>query len=438
MSQRFRMLRGKGITFKRFILLQAGILALLLAGLGAWTVQQGRLAKEERPTIIAGPYLQEAGPRGMTISWETDWRGERGRVDFGPTSRYGGVSEKEGDYTPCQSVIHHHRLSGLRPATLYHYRVSSGGASSADHTFRTAPEGRDAPFDAVVYSDSRAALGGYKTAHPEVVRSIIEHSSADIVIITGDMADNGGFCRGWESHHGWKQEFFDPAAPLISETPLFTVPGNHEYYASPAPHLIVDPPVLYLTYFDPGRRNTTYYDFSYGCARFIAIDSNINTRAGDFSPGSRQYAWIEKQLGRHDPRWTIVLLHHPPFASRKTYGVCRAVREHLVPLFEKYRVPLVFGGHNHIYERSLKDGVTYITSGGGGEPLYKDDRPDLNPYRVFSRSVYQHCHVNATPDALTVTAKDNDGAVIDRLTIEREYFFSPQRRKDRGNKMKAD
>lgn len=401
-----------------FLFCGAVVILTLLAGARLWTVRPPGVEGEKKPAIVVGPYLQDAWPDGITISWETDWRYDTGRVEYGRTSGYGKVSEKEGEFTPCQSFIHHHALSGLEPGTLYHYRVISGGAESADYIFKTAPAVH-APVQFVVYGDSRSALSGYRSAHGEVIRSIMEDSPADIVLNTGDLVDNGGLCRGWEEQQGWKMEFFDPAAPLISAVPVYTVAGNHEYYASPAPHLFIDPPVLYLNYFDPGKRGTTYYSFPYGCVRFIVLDSNANTRSGNFLPGTPQRAWIEEQLLREEPRWTVVLLHHPPFASRKADEACRAVREHLVPLFERYRVPLVFAGHHHFYERSLKDGIQYITTAGGGGPLYKDDRPDCNPYRIVSTSVMHHCHVAAGPDGITVTAKDTRGAQLDRVTIEK-------------------
>ena len=38
--------------------------------------------------------------------------------------------------------------------------------------------------------------------------------------------------------------------------------------------------------------------------------------------------------------------------------------------FEEYGVNVVFQGHDHNYERLEKNGIIYITSGGGGAPLY--------------------------------------------------------------------
>lgn len=404
---------------RRFFLLEAaGVLAVAACFL-LWSRQPGGHVGEELPRITAGPYLQNVGPDRITVSWETDGGGP-GRVDIGPTRAYGIVSRAEGERTPCQRLIHHHPITGLAPSTVYHYRVSSGGTVSGDATFRTAPRGAE-PFRFVVYGDSRRALGGYVGAHGEVVRSIIAHSPAEIVLHTGDCADNGSLCGGWEGQQGWDREFFSPAAALLRAAPIAVVPGNHEYYASPSPHLIVDPPQLFQVYFDPEGRGVTWRSFTYGCVDFILVDSNANRRAGDFSPGSPQYVWLEGELAKPSERWKIVVLHYPPFSSRDSDGPKKAVRELLVPLFERYRVPLVFAGHDHFYERSVKGGVTYVMTGGGGEPLYPDDRRDLNPYRVFSMPVHQHCHVAASAEAVSVECKDTEGKVMDRFAITRGH-----------------
>jgi hypothetical protein len=67
------------------------------------------------------------------------------------------------------------------------------------------------------------------------------------------------------------------------------------------------------------------------------------------------------------------------------------VRAAWLPLFAKHRVDLVINGHNHVYERTdavkngevgrpvpigastdpTRDGIVYVTAGGGGRDLYR-------------------------------------------------------------------
>jgi hypothetical protein len=47
-----------------------------------------------------------------------------------------------------------------------------------------------------------------------------------------------------------------------------------------------------------------------------------------------------------------------------------ALRPLLDSLFQKHGVKLVFQGHDHLYYRTVRSGITYVVTGGGGAPLY--------------------------------------------------------------------
>ena len=62
------------------------------------------------------------------------------------------------------------------------------------------------------------------------------------------------------------------------------------------------------------------------------------------------------------PRWVIVFMHLSPFT------VSRAARlQRFVPVFEKYKIPLVLCGHNHSYSRSKA-----LYTGYNGTDPYND------------------------------------------------------------------
>ena len=48
------------------------------------------------------------------------------------------------------------------------------------------------------------------------------------------------------------------------------------------------------------------------------------------------------------------------------------MRQTVAPLLAKYKATAMFAGHDHTYERSEADGVTFITSGGAGAPLRQE------------------------------------------------------------------
>jgi len=76
------------------------------------------------------------------------------------------------------------------------------------------------------------------------------------------------------------------------------------------------------------------------------------------------------------------------------------------------RVPVVFSGHFHHYERLSSNGVTYITSGGGSSTLYATGER-LPESIVLARQTH-FVLVEIDGKRLTLTATALGGEVIDR------------------------
>ena len=94
------------------------------------------------------------------------------------------------------------------------------------------------------------------------------------------------------------------------------------------------------------------------------------------------------------------------------------LRRYILPLLEKHGVNLVFVGHDHLYERSQKGEMYFVTAGGGGAPLYgATDDPAQNPYSKLVVSKYGYCVVEADKNSLKVTAYDVDNQIIDRIGL---------------------
>jgi acid phosphatase type 7 len=84
------------------------------------------------------------------------------------------------------------------------------------------------------------------------------------------------------------------------------------------------------------------------------------------------------------------------------------------PLFEKYKVSVVFAGHMHNYQRRIDNGITYIVTGGGGAPLY-----DLQPGNVpaiASAKTYHAIDITINGSTLSAVVKTPGGQQIDAFT----------------------
>ncbi len=341
------------------------------------------------PTITKGPYIQNVRTNAVVIMWETS-ASSSSTVTYGTTISYGRTVSSS-----SLVKVHEMTVSGLATDTLYHYKVSStnstGTVSSVDCTFRTAVAA-GTPFRFAAYGDSRT----FATSHAAVVKAIVA-SAPRLVLHDGDITRDGTVASYWQT------EYFTPAASLIKTTPVYPTPGNHEKGTS-----------SYYSYFSPatggGTKSEEWYSFNYGSVHFISIDT-----CSSFSVGSTQYNWLVNDLKTTTAEWKVVLTHYPAYSSG-THGSSPNVQSVLVPLFEKYKVDMVFAGHDHIYERSLKSGVYYFVTGGGGAELYSIGKHS-NPYRQYSRSCYHHITVDIDGPKAVIQARTNDGAVFDSVTI---------------------
>ena len=119
----------------------------------------------------------------------------------------------------------------------------------------------------------------------------------DLVLIPGDLVDNG------LDHTQWGSHFFEPSEPLFSHVPLYPVLGNHENNSS-----------YFFSYCNLPSNGTPGYlehwwwtDFSN--IRVIGLDSNWDYQL------TIQLNWLEDVLNEscNDPNIDFVFaqLHHP-------------------------------------------------------------------------------------------------------------------------------
>jgi hypothetical protein len=143
---------------------------------------------------------------------------------------------------------------------------------------------------------------------------------------------------------------------------------------------------------------SSYYAVEQGLATYIALNTYNGHKYG---PGTPMYEWLVQTLENIDRSvtpWIIVGMHAPWYNTNSGHTVDMDVPEAdqhepdtykmariYEPLFNKYKVNMVFAGHVHAYERftptganatcpagDMAAGPTYFTVGDGGnhERLY--------------------------------------------------------------------
>ena len=290
-----------------------------------------------------GPYINDAGEDFVEISWKS----------VVPSSGKVAI-EGVGEFTDGKvSKIHHVRIENLEPGKEYEYKVVLGsektaGIESEEYTFKTFAKDPD-HFRFVVYGDTRT----YDKRHRFVADKIAEYKP-DFVIHAGDLVMDGRITSDWDG-------FFWAIKNLASEHPYFTAHGNHEYNS-----------VYYYEAFDIPY-NRAWYSFDYGDAHFVILNADVLLMQKDEKLMKKETEWLEKDLESHkDSKYKFVIYHEPFWTNCVEYGEegTSPTVDWWKPIFEKYGVTVVFNSHYHLYERFLVDGVNYITTGGGGAPLY--------------------------------------------------------------------
>ena len=359
------------------------------------------------------PYLQNVSADSATILWSTSENG-RGEVQYsadGDLSR--AVTAQVREFLPpvtSQPVYQYQaELRGLSPSREYLYRVLVDGVILKEGLrFRTAGPG---PFTFLVFGDS----GTGSPSQARLAQRMMDRENPVVVLHTGDLSQESGTFEQLES------TYFGVYAALMSRSPFFPTPGNHDYYTDfGAPYLAVhSPPVAGVPDPDAG----SYYSFNWGNVHFISLNSNLLEFPG---PARRMLAWLDLDLERQDRFWKVAYFHHPPYPTghHSADSISAMVREQVVPILERHGVQLVLSGHEHSYQRTAplrnggladaSSGTVYIITGGGGGVLHNIGSP---PTQAFGASVFHYLRVQVQGSRLTVTAIGEDGREIDRMTL---------------------
>jgi len=239
------------------------------------------------------------------------------------------------------------------------------------------------PLTMIVYGDSR---WGHRT-HRKLVEMMVQHSPT-VVVHLGDMVNKGDNYEDW-------QMFFEITAPLREIAFFQPVKGNHE-----------KPDVYYKQYFGVYNYWAVIGDYV-----LIFLDPDVGVEG------------IQRFLKSLDLSGKIpIVFSHYPIFSAGPHGSTETVRrlQVLHETFLQLGIFLVFGSHDHNYQRLVKDGITYIVTGGGGAPLYRVGSVEGLVKGVM---VHHFVKVRLENDRIECEAISISGEIIDRFTISVRNVF---------------
>jgi hypothetical protein len=352
------------------------------------------------PYVVRYSWPSNDPSDSASFLWRTDVGTLATTLEYGTggtlTGRVEGASFLfDGD--PGDYRIHEVKLCGdLQPDTTYQYRVGGDGHFSQMYSFTTpkAPGTFDS-FRIGVVGDTRGSYEEWSQ-----IFAAMESHDPDFYLFTGDAVGYGGNQEEWDN-------WFRATGDVLAHKALIPAHGNHEGLAT--------------NYFAqvslPG--NEQWFTIKYGNVHLVVLN---DTAAGATSV-SDQATYLDRSFAEAVPGYRGVAAHHQGlYASCVVHRSNEILRDAWVPKYDLYGMQLVFNGHNHIYERSVPirggvevpaaDGAIYVTTGGGGAPLYRTW--DEEEWFLGAAEAIEHYVIaDFGPDEVQVVARDYAGNVID-------------------------
>jgi predicted phosphodiesterase len=200
-------------------------------------------------------------------------------------------------------------------------------------------------FEFIVTGDCHSGLVLDDSAAIKSIRNMnrekrFQKAPIDFVEISGDVSFRGS---------AWDYRIFNRIRSLI-RMPVICAMGNH----------------------DDDKDNGELFRKYAGADEFSFTDRNsyfitVNNGSNDLS--EQQFLYLEDELKKSAAySHRFVFLHKSPTSYQQAW-----YRPELSPwayrfmkLCEKYKVDIVFSGHEHMFKKCSFGGVQYVTSGGGG------------------------------------------------------------------------
>jgi acid phosphatase type 7 len=365
----------------------------------------------------------------MTITWRTDATVASGFVQYQPGPKLPAATPKikaeSRDFTTDteQARLFTVTLSNLIPNQSYSYRVGDGERWSEKRSFTTANP-KALSFKFLAFGDSQRDLTDkppYLPWRNTVQNAFNENPDARFIVNIGDLVDYGQKGAHWNA-------WFAGAQGVIDHIPEMASTGNHESYGAPGSML----PKNWIEQFSfpkngpAGRKQA--YSYDYGPVHFIVLDSQQEEQKQYGDILEAQKTWLEADLKASKAIWKIAYFHRSPYTIHKIRNNDE-IKKAFSSILEKYHVDLVFSGHDHgvartfpikngAYQKLPSQGTIYYIVGQSGGKTYTDlEKKEWDAFFYNPLDQPDYVVVEVSAKKITITAKKQDGMVIDVYSI---------------------
>ncbi|MFP4500739.1 MAG: fibronectin type III domain-containing protein [Candidatus Hydrogenedentota bacterium] len=312
-------------------------------------------------------------------------------------------------------VAHRVALTDLEPDTAYYFVAGlEGGPYAKPGLFATM---------ATDNSPVRFIVGGDMAIFPRT-RDLLEQAATydpDFVVVGGDLAYANGDPGSLWMWDRWFHNYAREMRPEDGRTvPMVLALGNHEINKD------FEEPELNAPYFFSlfAQGGKSYWTRKFGANLVLFILDSGHTVPVD----GAQKEWFAKALEEHaDVPVKLPVYHVTLYPSHRGFDDARsaAQREHWLPLFDQYEIPVCFEHHDHTFKRTKPlrnnevhpNGTVYLGDGCFGVPPREIEHGDAW-YMEKALSTAHFWVVDVTEDGIACKAVDRNGKVFDQWPAE--------------------
>lgn len=236
---------------------------------------------------------------------------------------------------------------------------------------------------------------GVGDKHELAVANLVAKHHPDFVVTTGDNVYKEG-------------KSYDRLVGRYYPQPLVPATGNHDH-------------LLNISRFDsyfgtsPDTRDYVYHAAS--GVDFFVLDSDSGLK--DANKRQQQWNWLVSSVGKSTANFKVVVLHHPPFSSSTKHGSTKVFQW----AYRSMGVDLVLSGHDHDYERIVRDDLTYVVNGAGGAKLYKcKAEGDLVEGSLGCHKTFGALFIYSSKERLQCVFRTSSGKILDTFTIRKRSY----------------
>lgn len=367
--------------------------------------------------IKCGPWVVGVTENEMTIVWTSTSRC-MGWVEVAPDDGSSFYAEERPRYYEdlmgrhTISEVHHVRLTGLKPGTVYRYRLFQQCIDDSGHS--PIPLGRVTASN--VYSRKPFAVRTLDKSKEEIRFTVVNDihgrdsimnaltkqiptTKPDFVVFNGDMVSFMGSIADIE-----KGFMTRATANFSPDFPLVYVRGNHEARGPGYSE--------FLNLF-PTSTATPSYMFRHGPAAFLVVDGGEDKPDSDIEYGGtaaydayrEQIAeWLKQATASEEFKSAPVkiVLMHIPFEKNEGWWGNNELKRLLLPILNEAKVDVMLSGHNHHYSYREKGSL------------------NGNDFPILVNSNNDRVEVKVTKSEIRMDVIDATGKTLHQHTIKVE------------------